>query len=281
MAGDSTYFGALAADGFDVYVYDQVGRGDSSRLDNPRAYTLERDVADLEAIRRRIGAEHINLIGLSHGGVIAGAYSAAYPDHVSRLVLISPEDPAPDAGAARLDNRLSLEEKLGVYSLLVHPRALLGYALLQVNPGAAHAFAGDAEMDARFDRVYNRSRPALHCAGKPSGRELHGLGFYAHYYWQSPAKEPHAEFMPALSGLDVPALVVKGRCDYLTWSSAVAYLAALPEAGLVYFTNAGHNIYQDEPDRFRALLRAFLLDQPLSEPVYEGHGMPGDYEGPA
>jgi hypothetical protein len=40
---------------------------------------------------------------------------------------------------------------------------MLGYALLQVNPEAAHAFATDAEMDARFDHVYNRTRPALHC----------------------------------------------------------------------------------------------------------------------
>jgi proline iminopeptidase len=50
MRGDSEYFGRLARDGFDVYVYDQVGRGRSSRLADPRGYTLGRDVADLEAI---------------------------------------------------------------------------------------------------------------------------------------------------------------------------------------------------------------------------------------
>src|SRR5918992_1876734 len=63
MAGDSAYFGGLARDGFDVYVYDQVGRGRSSRLADPRGYALERDVADLEAIRRTIGAEKVVLIG--------------------------------------------------------------------------------------------------------------------------------------------------------------------------------------------------------------------------
>ena len=36
LAGDSRYFGQLADDGFDVYVYAQVGSGPSSRLADPR-----------------------------------------------------------------------------------------------------------------------------------------------------------------------------------------------------------------------------------------------------
>jgi proline iminopeptidase len=280
LAGDSAYFGNLTREGFDVYVYDQVGRGRSSRLDDPRAYTVERDVADLEAIRRAIGADQMTLIGLSNGGLLAAAYAADFPQHVKALVLTSPGDPAPAAGGASLTGRLSLRQQLGVYSLL-QPRALLGYVLLQVNPRAAHAFAGDAEMDARFDRVYNRSRPALHCPGKPPGPELHGLGFYAHYFPQSAARTRHADFLPVLTGQRLPTLIIKGRCDYLSWSSAVAYLEALPDARLVYFPEAGHNVYQDEPEQYLTLVRAFLLDQPLPEPVAEGRGMPDGYEGPA
>lgn len=59
MRGDAAYFGQLAHDGVDVYVYDGVGTGRSSRLADPRAYTLERDVADLASIREQIGAERI------------------------------------------------------------------------------------------------------------------------------------------------------------------------------------------------------------------------------
>ena len=65
--------------------------------------------------------------------------------------------------------RLTTKEKLGVYTLLLPPRSMLAYALLQANPKSAHAFAGDAEMDARFDRVYNHTRPAVHCEDKPPG----------------------------------------------------------------------------------------------------------------
>ena len=66
MKGDSEYFGRLARSGFDVYVYDEVGTGRSSRLEDPRRYTLTRDVADLEAIREKIGAERVVLIGHSY-----------------------------------------------------------------------------------------------------------------------------------------------------------------------------------------------------------------------
>jgi len=76
--------------------------------------------------------------------------------------------------------RLSTTEKLAVYALLLPPRPKLACTLLQINPRAAHAFAGDKELDARFDRVYNRSRPALHCEGERPGPRFHGLGFDSH-----------------------------------------------------------------------------------------------------
>lgn len=134
-------------------------------------------------------------------------------------------------------------------------------------------------MDARFDRVYNRTRPALHCVGKPLGPGLHGLGFYAHHYPQSATREPHADFLSALAARDVPTLVIKGRCDYLSWSSAQEYLRALLDAQLLYLDGSGHNAYQDEPKRYMANLRAFLLNRPVPERPYEGVRPPDDYEG--
>jgi proline iminopeptidase len=162
MGGDSEYFGALAGSGFAVYVYDQVGSGRSSRLADPRGYTLARDVRDLKAIRQRIGAERVILVGHSYGANLAAAYASSRPDRVARMVLSSPGDPSPEAGGTSMLFRLTTEQKIGVYALLLPPRPMLAYALLQVNPEAAHAFASDAEMDARFDRVYDRTRPALH-----------------------------------------------------------------------------------------------------------------------
>jgi proline iminopeptidase len=280
MAGDANYFVRLARDGFDVYVYDEVGSGRSTRLADVQSYTLERDVADLEEIRRLIGAEKVALVGHSYGGKLAAAYAAAHGEHVARMVLSSPDDPSPTASGVSMVSRLTARDQIGVYALLVTPRPLLAWALLQVNPAAAHAFASDAELDARQDRVYNRTRPGLHCRDQSSGPELHGLGFFANQYPQSANRRPNHDFLPELAGSTIPTLIVKGRCDYLSWSSAVAYLRQLPAAQLVYLEEAGHNVYQDEPNQYLSTIRAFLLGQTLPDLPYAGAEPPPDYEGP-
>lgn len=222
---------------------DQVGTGRSSRLQDPRQYTIARNVADLEAIRGRIGADRMVLVGHSWGTQVAAGYLAAHPTHVARV--------------------------------------LLGWTLLQVNPWAAHAFVGDAEMDARNDRVYNAGRAGAHCHDLPPGPALHGLGFYAFQFPQSAAARPWADPRPQLARLTTPALVVKGSCDYLSWATGVDYRHALPNAQLVYLRRAGHNAYQDPPATFLAVVRAFLTAWPLPIVPWSGGGVPADYEGPA
>jgi proline iminopeptidase len=276
MRGDSDYFGQLTQDGFDVYVYDSVGVGRSSRLADPRGYTLERDVEDLAAIRAQLGAERLILIGHSYGAVVAAAFLARHPEAVERVVFSSPGGllSLEASGSGNLTSRLTLGERLSVYRLLLWPRAMLAYGLAQLNPPAAHAYVDDPEMDARYDQVYARAEPALHCQGAPPGPELHGLGGYT-------SVVPRGQWpwlRPALAGLPTPALVIKGACDYLTWASAVDYLHVLPKATLVYLPAAGHNAYQDQPERFLADLRAFLVGAPPPDAVAET-GPPNDYEG--
>ncbi|MFI5794490.1 alpha/beta hydrolase [Streptomyces sp. NPDC051677] len=80
----------LATRGHDVFSYDQLGAGRSTRLADPAGYTVARQVADLEAVRRRIGAERVILLGASWGATLAAEYLAAHPDRVARMVLTSP-----------------------------------------------------------------------------------------------------------------------------------------------------------------------------------------------
>jgi proline iminopeptidase len=282
LAGDAAYFGQLTADGFDVYVYDQLGSGGSSRLPDPAGYGTGRDVSDLEQIRHLIGAGRMILIGHSYGGVLAAYYLAAHPAHVAKLVLSSPGalDPA-DTSGARLSSRLNASQRLRLYAALAVPRALLAYALLQVNPAAAHHYLPDAEADAYNDRVYQLTEPALHCPSVRHARPpLHGTGFYRLQYPQSPAAPRPADPRRRLAGLPTPTLILKGSCDYLSWQSALDYREALPNATLVYLPGAGHNLYQDRPAAVLAAIRAFLTGAPPPIPPYPATAVPHDYQGP-
>src|SRR5690606_20908613 len=82
--------GRLADEGYDVYLYDQVGAGHSARLADPRQYTIERHADDLEAFREYIGAERMILIGHSWGSSLAALYIARHPERVEKVVFSSP-----------------------------------------------------------------------------------------------------------------------------------------------------------------------------------------------
>ena len=280
LAGYARYFRPLTDDGFDVYVYDQVGSGHSGRLTDPSNYTLARNVADLEAIRRTIGARSVSLVGDSYGALLGAAYLAKYSHYVTHAVFASPADLDPGKFSVSTIGRLSNGQIRGLVGQLVRPRALLAYTLLQVNPQAAHNFAGDAEMDNRFDDVYQQSAAALHCKGDRLPPKLRGLGYYANQFPQSAAAAPHADIRPELRRVATPTLVIKGSCDYMSWSSAVGYLHALPHSTLEYVHHAGHDMYADQPGQVLALIRAFLGDRILPQQPYAGTRKPGDYQGP-
>jgi proline iminopeptidase len=280
MAGDSSYFGKLTQAGYDVYIYDEVGSGLSSRLEDPSAYTIQRDVIDLESIRKKIETDRMILIGHSYGSEVVANYMASYDGTVEKAVFISPGGINPeDTSGGNLISRLSISERLHLFSSLLHPRVMMAYSLLQVNPLAAINYAGDDEMDARFDIVYKKSQASLHAKDKPVGPQLSGLGFYAHQTPQSAAAEPKIDIRESLSEKDTPALIVKGSGDYLSWSSAIDYKKALHNSRLVYFKNAGHNVYQDQPDLFMKVMKAFLADRTLPVEAYSDTAPPKDYEG--
>ncbi|MFC4120792.1 alpha/beta fold hydrolase [Nonomuraea zeae] len=253
LAGDSAFFGKLAADGHQVYVYDQLGAGRSERLADPREYGLTRDVADLEAIRQIVGARRLNLVARDYGAQLAAAYLAQHPDRVAGAVLDSPAGlDRPSAAAAALPGTGGQLE----------PRALAVYTLLRVEPRAAHAFAGDRELEAYLGLARHREhRP---CATARPGDATGSSGYAGLAERSLPGS-----LREGLAGSSAPVLIVKGACDEQSWSSAAAYRRALPAARFAY---AGDGA------AYLGMLRAFLAGRPVD--TYDGDGPPPGYRGP-
>ena len=87
----SRYFGDLAGLGtsFTLVKLNPRGTDGSDRPADPRAYETADYVSDLEELRDHLGVERLDLLGHSHGGVVAMAYAAEHPARVRRLVLMS------------------------------------------------------------------------------------------------------------------------------------------------------------------------------------------------
>src|SRR6059036_6082 len=68
---------------------DERGSGRSEKLDDPKGYTVENMVEDVEDVRRGLSLGTISLLGHSYGGVLAQAYAFKYQANLSHLLLCS------------------------------------------------------------------------------------------------------------------------------------------------------------------------------------------------
>ncbi len=94
------------ADQFTIHYYDQRGAGRSTkpfdRFESGNFYEnmvkleaklgIGAQLKDIERIRNILGEEQLTLVGHSFGGYLASLYAAEFPDHVKKLVLISPAE---------------------------------------------------------------------------------------------------------------------------------------------------------------------------------------------
>jgi len=95
-----SWMDSLAGAGYDTWALDFRGFGQSSRptamsqppLANPPLSNTAEAVRDLDAavsfIIKQSGVKTVSLIGWSWGGVVGGAYAAAHPARVDKLVLL-------------------------------------------------------------------------------------------------------------------------------------------------------------------------------------------------
>jgi len=256
----------FTADGYDVYVYDQIGSGRSGRLADIREYTTDRHRRDLEAIVRQIGAEKVILIGQSWGAILAALYVADNPGRVDRLILTGPGPIQPtDWSLATLKAPDSLHLREPYYTNH-QGNELANNIRTRAMEFCASSFgwklAGDAEADdfaAYLGSLVNRSTvcdTSLISQAIPHA----GAGFYVQVMTvHSFARTPDPR--PRLRGLPIPLLVLKGQCDNQKWGFTNEYLQLFPDHRLVVIPDAGHNIYGEQPDRYLTAIREFLLDK--------------------
>ncbi|WP_192808637.1 alpha/beta fold hydrolase [Actinomadura montaniterrae] len=257
----------LAARGFDVYTYDQLGSGRSERLSDPTGYTVARQVADLEAIRTRIRAPKLILVGSSWGATLAASYMAEHPDNVAKAVFTSPGALwAPEwkkSGEGDIWDRLTPRQRKRMDDLEASPRLIAWSVLMDVDPRAAHALVPDKEIDPLFDELLSTVGSAATCHPERALHEASSrAGFYSNQLISDDAlKVPDPR--PALRTVHAPALVLRGQCDYKRPEIAREYRDTIPGAALLQIPGAGHVIEAEQPELYRTSVTAFLTDRPL------------------
>lgn len=264
---DQAIYGSFAAQGFRVFLFDQAGSGLSGFLPHVHDYTVERCVADLEAVRQKIGAERMNLIGYSWGSTLAASYMAKYPSHVAKVVFHSPSRIWNLEGEHYNFSRT--DEGRSIYPPLRFDAALM---LRDRSPDASENLLPQREAEKLALPFLLKTMGSLVCVGD-SNRLPPDLysGFNPYLVEElipdtsKRKNDPHE----ALRRNQTPAILLYPECNYLSWDGALDYRKTLPNLKIYYIPHAGHYIQIERPGLLKRLILAFLLDQPDPIPPYE------------
>jgi proline iminopeptidase len=248
----SLYLGDFAGlgDSFELVLLDPRGTGGSDRPADSRAYANEHYAADVEELRRHLGLERIDLLGHSHGGVVAMEYAASYPDRVRKLVLAST--------LARFHHEQEEAMVRGMEAKAGEPWYADARAALEAEQ------AGEFETDEELGTLVLRELPFYFAR----------FGDRERAYLDELAQEiPNAETLrffnteifptfdlrAKLPSIRAETLVITGGEDFITGPINAQELAdGIPGAREVVIPGAGHFVFVEARERFAAEVRAFL-----------------------
>jgi pimeloyl-ACP methyl ester carboxylesterase len=249
----SLYFGDLAGLGerLELVMLNPRGTDRSDRPADARAYGIADYVADLEELRAHLGVERIDLLGHSHGGVVAMAYAAAHPTRVDRLILASTLA------------RFAAEQEEAMVRAMEARSGEPWYAGARAALEAEQAgeFATDEELGelalrelplyfARFgddEAAYLETlRAEIPCAD--------ALLLFNREIFES------FDLRAELARITAPTLVITGADDFITGVVCAGELAAgLSGARTVVLPDTGHFIFVESRERFGDEVLRFLL----------------------
>jgi pimeloyl-ACP methyl ester carboxylesterase len=208
------------------------------------SYALDDYVADLEELRVSLGEEEIDLLGYSHGGMVAAAYAAAHPDRVRKLVFAS--------SLLAVTDEMTAEAERVLASKSGEPWHEAAMAAL------AREEAADYESPEDLARMWNDMAPAYFSQWDERYRPQVEVDWAA----PEPLKEFNAaipDLREAARGITAPTLVLTGRDDFICGPAAAeAAAGAIPNAEVVLIDGAGHFTFLEQPGTFRDTVESFL-----------------------
>jgi len=248
----SLYLGNLGGldEDLELVLLDPRGTGGSDRPSDARAYAIDDYAEDVEELREHLGLERIDLLGHSHGGVVAMAYAARYPERVGRLILASTLA------------RWAPEQESAMQEAMAAHEAEPWYkdALSALQAEQAGEFSSDEEL------------------GELAIREF--PFYFAHFGEKERAyldtlrdETPNADTLllfnkeifesfdlrPELAKITAPTLVVTGELDFITGPVCAAEISAeIADVRTEILPGAGHFVFVESPEAFGQTVLGFL-----------------------
>ena len=264
--GTQHFLEELVLEGYEVYQYDQFGCGNSNRATNPKEYTVERHISDLEEIRKKIGAEKIILISHSWGGSLVSSYMAKYNDKVLKSIFISPKPICEDDNSSEIftkegnediNNALKDNKRFYISGILTN---------LVSETGLYYLMSED-----KLDKLFMNFHDNLNM--KPGSGENYktkgaGYGFWASIMTSKSFSDMDCNY-ENLTKSDAECLVIRGQFDYLSLKNTVLYRDKINNSTLILIDGMGHCVEEKYESIISKNIISFLKNGTTINKPYE------------
>ena len=223
-----------------IIFYDQRGTGKSSIIEIDDPCTLADQLRDIEALRKHLKHDQIDLLGHSWGGFLGMAYTAKYPEQVRRLTLV---DSAPP----------QLNE------IVVFFEHFFPELVAKQNEVASAMEMGDEEARLSYIKHYL----AMLCYSTEKRdvwlSQVDPKDFRFHVNQKVVQDARRFDLNPEVKKFQQPTLVITGRYD-INASPSISYkiYKSIPNSRFEVFEKSGHLPFFEEPDKFLQVVDDFL-----------------------
>jgi pimeloyl-ACP methyl ester carboxylesterase len=230
-----------------LILMDLRGVGLSADPADPATFRVDRLVNDVEALRVHLGPGRMDLLAHSAGAVLATLYAAAYPQHLSRLILVTPGLAAVDVDDTEEEFRAALDRRAAEPW---YPDAMAGLEKIMGGELSIEAFHASRPL---FYGRWDDAAKAHAAVGIAERHMTAREGYFAGLTLDPPAVRA------ALKQLTAPVLLYAGDLDAMVTPAVVREAAPLfNDAAVVVQPGAGHYPWIDDSGAFTAALRPFL-----------------------
>ncbi|MEV7612729.1 alpha/beta hydrolase [Streptomyces sp. NPDC089799] len=232
-----------------LVLLDLRGTGDSDAPADGGTYRVDRQVADVEALRGHLGLERMDVLSHSAGGLLAQLYAAAHPERLRRLLMVTPNATA--LGLPATPGHRLAAARLRQDTVPGFAAAVTAYERI---------LAGEDEDDELWDRAmpvfYGRWDDTARAdaeAGERQQNEEAALAYSGPGAFDPPATRE------ALRAVTAEVLVLAGEFDGNPPPVLAAEIAAVfPRGAVAVQPGAAHFPFLDDPAWFAARAERFL-----------------------
>ncbi|OBF20607.1 proline iminopeptidase [Mycobacterium kubicae] len=244
------YLNALQrlADEREVIYWDQLGCGKSDRPSDTTLWTMQRSVAEMDAVVRGLGLHRFHLFGNSWGGMLAQQYVLDVPSTAVSFTISNSTASLPLF--AENVARLKLELDAATQAAIDRHEAA----------GTTHSGEYQAAIQTWNETYLCRKRPwpaELQDAFRNMGIEIFETMFGPSDF-RITGTVRDWDVVARLSEIMIPTLLLAGRYDECSPEEMRDMQQRIAGSRFELFESSSHMPFIEEPDRFDRVMREFL-----------------------